>query len=403
MIMKVSALIAVVTVMAVIAVSVGLLELNPLAAQAGPTNASRSLSPDPVDPGGQVSVTITAVGHGSFADVAETLPDGFTYLSSSLPEDQVTSSGQTVLLSLLGATSPTTFTYTVTASSVEGDHSFTGVFSGVDAAFESFSGVQVGGDSSIAVREGNRAPAFRRSSTTRFIDENSASGANVGGRVTASDPDRDTLTYTLTGTDASSFTINSRTGQIMVGAGITLDYENKSSYSVRVTATDPDSESASASVTVMVTNVDEDGTVMLSSMAPVVGVELTAALADPDMVTEDTVTWQWSKSMEEDGTFMDIDGATAMSYTPVAADDGYYLMAEAMYTDGHGPGKSVMKTTANMVMTGGDPLVVEYDANENGQIDKSEVITAINDYLFGEVGIISKADVIRLINLYLFG
>ena len=73
-----------------------------------------------------------------------------------------------------------------------------------------------------------------------------------------------------------------------------------------------------------------------------------------------------------------------------------------------------MKTTANMVMTGGDeddgqhgdrrgPLVVEYDANENGQIDKSEVITAINDYLFGEVGIISKADVIRLINLYLFG
>ena len=45
-----------------------------------------------------------------------------------------------------------------------------------------------------------------------------------------------------------------------------------------------------------------------------------------------------------------------------------------------------------------------YDTNpRNGQIDKSEVIKAINDYLFGEVGIISKADVIRLINLYLFG
>ena len=116
----------------------------------GPS-ASRSFSPDPVDAGGEVTVTITAEGHGSFGEVAETLPAGFSYSSSSLPDDQVTSVGQTVTLTLLGATSPTTFTYTVTASSVEGDHSFTGDFSGVDAAFDAFSGVQVGGDSSITV------------------------------------------------------------------------------------------------------------------------------------------------------------------------------------------------------------------------------------------------------------
>ena len=138
-------------------------------------------------------------------------------------------------------------------------------------------------------------------------------------------------------------------------------------------------------------------------MAPVVGFELTATLADPDMVTEDTVTWQWSKSMTMDGTFEDIDGATMMSYTPMAAYENYYLMAKAMYTDGHGSDKMAMATSASMV-TAGDPLIVRYDTNpRNGQIDKSEVITAINDYLFGEVGIISKADVIRLINLYLFG
>jgi hypothetical protein len=51
-----------------------------------------------------------------------------------------------------------------------------------------------------------------------------------------------------------------------------------------------------------------------------------------------------------------------------------------------------------------DPLIFRYDTNANGTIDRSEVIAAINDYLFGGEGeTISRADVIRLITLYLFG
>ena len=51
-----------------------------------------------------------------------------------------------------------------------------------------------------------------------------------------------------------------------------------------------------------------------------------------------------------------------------------------------------------------DPLIVRYDANNNGTIEKIEVIAAINDYLFGEGDeAISKSDVIKLIDLYLFG
>ena len=56
--------------------------------------------------------------------------------------------------------------------------------------------------------------------------------------------------------------------------------------------------------------------------------------------------------------------------------------------------------------TAGDSLILRYDANRNGVMEKSEVIRAINDYLFGASGgapAISKAEVIRLINLYLFG
>ena len=53
--------------------------------------------------------------------------------------------------------------------------------------------------------------------------------------------------------------------------------------------------------------------------------------------------------------------------------------------------------------TSGDPLITRYDADKNGQIDRSEVIKAINDYLFDEGDPITRAEVIKLINLYLFG
>ena len=57
-----------------------------------------------------------------------------------------------------------------------------------------------------------------------------------------------------------------------------------------------------------------------------------------------------------------------------------------------------------IAVTTEDPLVARYDANNNGTIEKSEVIAAINDYLFGAGDeAISKAEVIELINLYLFG
>ena len=59
---------------------------------------------------------------------------------------------------------------------------------------------------------------------------------------------------------------------------------------------------------------------------------------------------------------------------------------------------------ATTVTVASEPLVDRYDANNNGQIDRSEVITAINDYLFGDEGdTITRAEVIKLINLYLFG
>ena len=104
----------------------------------------------------------------------------------------------------------------------------------------------------------NDAPVFNPSSVTLTLAENTVGVVNVGSPVTATDPDAgDTLTYSLGGTDASSFTIGETNGQIRTVAGATYDYESKPSLSVTVTARDGNGATASASVTISVTDVAE--------------------------------------------------------------------------------------------------------------------------------------------------
>ena len=101
----------------------------------------------------------------------------------------------------------------------------------------------------------NRAPIFAAATATREVAEDTAAGMNIGAPVTATDPDGDTLTYSLSGTDEASFDIGESTGQLMTKAA--LDYETKMSYMVTVTATDPDGLTDTIDVTINVTEVDE--------------------------------------------------------------------------------------------------------------------------------------------------
>ena len=102
----------------------------------------------------------------------------------------------------------------------------------------------------------NRAPEFTDGdSTTRSVAENTGSGVDIGSAVSATDADDDTLTYTLSGTDAASFSIYSSSGQLQTS--VALDYETKSSYSVTITVSDGKGGSDSISVTINVTDIDE--------------------------------------------------------------------------------------------------------------------------------------------------
>ena len=87
----------------------------------------------------------------------------------------------------------------------------------------------------------NQQPVFTDgSSATRRLDENTEGVQNIGDQISATDPEGTALTYSLEGTDADVFTINSSSGQLRTKAGQTYDYETKSSYFVMVKATDED-------------------------------------------------------------------------------------------------------------------------------------------------------------------
>ena len=130
---------------------------------------------------------------------------------------------------------------------------------------------------------------------------------NVGGPVTATDPDpnSDPLDYTLEGADAASFTVRND-GQIEVGNGTKLDFETETTYMVTVKAEDSFGASATIMVTIMVTPVDEMPEIMGEATAEYaengMGPVATYTAVDPEMTAV-----KWSLSGDDAGDFS-IDG-----------------------------------------------------------------------------------------------
>ncbi|KKN43835.1 hypothetical protein LCGC14_0699270 [marine sediment metagenome] len=129
--------------------------------------------PSSVDASTSFTVSITASDYGAFGQVVETLPDGFSYVSSTLSEAAVTVEGQVVKFTLLGDTS---FTYDVTASSSADTYAFSGILKDEDLT-EPFP--TVGGDTQITV---TLVPT-----ATRDLPSSVATGASFTVSVTASD------------------------------------------------------------------------------------------------------------------------------------------------------------------------------------------------------------------------
>ena len=100
----------------------------------------------------------------------------------------------------------------------------------------------------------NQPPQFSGSSA-RSVAENTPSGAAIGAPVAATDADGDPLIYSLSGTDAASFAVDSGSGQLRTRAA--LNYEDRTTYAVTVAVSDGQGGSARQAVTLSVTDVDE--------------------------------------------------------------------------------------------------------------------------------------------------
>ncbi len=231
----------------------------------------------------------------------------------------------------------------------------------------------------------NSPPTFPAATATRSVNEDAAVGSNVGDPVAATDADQDTLTYTVTGSDA--FAIDASTGQITVARA--LD-ETAVAYLLRVSVSDgknADGEAdasvdATIPVTVNVVKADQPGQVIVGA-APQAGKAVTAVVQDPDGDASD-VFWSWARSVDQ-AAWENIDGANGSSYTPSEDDVGFYLRATAFYTDPHGPGKTASETTLYPVA----PWVVQPQTPSTTNIVWTATLTVDQD---GDLGLTFGCD-----------
>ncbi len=158
----------------------------------------------------------------------------------------------------------------------------------------------------------NRAPVFTDGdSTTRSIAENTGSGVNIGSAVGATDADNDDLTYTLGGTNASSFTINSTNGQLRTSAA--LDYESKTSYTVTITVSDGNGGEDEIKVTINVTDVDENRAPVFTD-----GSSTTRSVAENTEVGEDIGSAVGATDADDDSLTYTLGGTDVSSFSIVS-------------------------------------------------------------------------------------
>ena len=89
----------------------------------------------------------------------------------------------------------------------------------------------------LTVTDVNEAPVFSPA-TALTISVTEGTTGIIGAPVTATDPEGQTLGYSLTGTDASAFQVDPATAQISTASGTVLDHDAKASYSFNVVASD---------------------------------------------------------------------------------------------------------------------------------------------------------------------
>ena len=172
---------------------------------------------------------------------------------------------------------------------------------------------------------------------------------------TAVDPEGESVVWSLAGEDMDDFSI--KTGVLRFESS--PDFESpqgggadgtSNTYEVTVQASDGGQDTtAMEEVTIEVTNVEEPGTVTLTTLQPQVGVAIMATLDDPDGEDASSVSWQWYRGNSEIAGATNGAGTITSSYTPADGDVGSVLRATAMYDDAEDADKTAQEDSAHAV------------------------------------------------------
>ena len=271
----------------------------------------------------------------------------------------------------------------------------------------------------------NMAPEFADTRTTRYVPEDAMSVTgtmvNVGEPVKAKDTD--TLAYTLGGADKGLFTIDAA-GQIQVKVGAKLDHETKPRLTVTVTAKDPHQATDTITVTVHVTDVDERPEITAIAAGPATGLRIsgsssrsvaegTTAVATYTASGPNAGSARWTRTGTDAGDFsISSSGVLTFAATPdyeapADANGNNVYMVTVTATDSEGASDSIDVTvTVTDVDDTEQPteptnVVDEYDTDNSGRIDKSELADGVFDYEIERT--LSKSDLADLIFSYEIG
>ncbi len=208
-------------------------------------------------------------------------------------------------------------------------------------------------------------------STAVSYEENQA--VRVAAYTASSEQDHDGLSWSLSGADAASFSIDDPWGVLRFDPAPVSpnlfpaqpDYESPADadgdgvYEVAVEVGDG-AATHTLSMEVTISDQDEPGTLTLSTTGPLLGEELTATISDQDGVTG-VVTYAWERSAGRNAWVVIAD-ATAASYTPTAAVTGHFLRVAASYTDGQAAGQTATAMSSEVVA---GPLLSSLSATTN--------------------------------------
>ena len=186
-------------------------------------------------------------------------------------------------------------------------------------------------------------------------EEYAENGTGAVATFTAEDPEGETITWSLAGADMDEFTIVN--GVLRFKSSPDFEEpqgginDDSITYEVMVQASDGGVDTtATEEVSIAITNVDEPGTVTLSTLQPQVGREIMATLDDPDnAIANSEFTWQWYRGSNPITGETDGGGSNTSMYTPASGDIGSRLRARAMYDDAEGEDKTAQEDSANSV------------------------------------------------------